>query len=293
MGTDADDPINDELTHEYLREIRVLLDSYPDDRMAVGEVFMFDIDRAATFFGDDDELHLLFNFEMVWAQWDAATFRRTISRAQSAIEPRRAWPTWALGNHDIPRLRTRYGSDAAARASAVLLLTLRGTPFIYAGDELGLSDPDVPPEQAEDPAGFRDGCRAPIPWNDTATHGWASADNWLPWPPDATDLAASRQISDPSSTVNLYKRLLDLRKAAPALRRGKQQLIETADPVVGWRRTLDGEVITTLVNFGDQETAIDGYDQLTVLASSAGDGSESGSSFTGTLGGCEAVVLGA
>ncbi len=291
VGTDADDAINDELTHEYLREIRALLDSYADDRVAVGEVFMFDIDRAATFHGDDDELHLLFNFEMVWAPWDAATFRRTIGRAQSAIEPRGAWPTWALGNHDIPRLRTRYGSEAAARAAAVVLFTLRGTPFIYAGDELGLSDPDVPPDRVEDPAGFRDGCRAPIPWDDTASHGWVRDDNWLPWPPEAADLAASRQMDDPSSTAGLYKRLLDLRRATPALQRGEQDLIDTADPVVGWRRIADGEVVTTLVNFGDEPTSVEGYDHLDVLASSAGDGSESGRPFAGALRACEAVVL--
>ena len=122
-----------------------------------------------------------------------------------------------LSNHDNPRHRTRYGNEARARAAAVMLLTLRGTPFVYAGEELGLEDAVVPPEREVDPGG-RDGSRAPIPWEPGPGHGWAGGDRaWLPWPPDADrgrDVASLQ--ADPGSILHLYRRLLAARRASPA-----------------------------------------------------------------------------
>src|SRR5439155_1763940 len=126
----------------------------------------------ARYYGHDDELHLVFGLPAaVLTPWDAAAWRERIADVAARLDPVGAWPTWVLSNHDVPRHRTRFGSEAAARAAAVLLLTLRGTPFLYQGEELGLEDAAVPPERAVDPGG-RDGCRGPIPWDARPEHGW-------------------------------------------------------------------------------------------------------------------------
>ena len=159
-------------THERLRRIRLLLDSYEGDRTSVGEVYLLDEAAMATYYGQDDELHLSFNFPFLWASWDAGQLRRRIDRTLEHLTPRQAWPTWVLSNHDVPRHRQRYGgSEAIARQAAVLLLTLPGTPFMYQGEELGLIDAVVPDDRIVDPGG-RDGCRAPIPWT-------AGCGSWL------------------------------------------------------------------------------------------------------------------
>jgi alpha-glucosidase len=173
---------DDPRTHAHLRAIRAVLEEYPGDRVMVGEVFLLSTAQVAEYYGRGDELHLAFNFPALFAPWDAAAWREQIERVTDALAPRTAWPTWVFSNHDNARHRTRYGSEASARAAAVLLLTLRGTPFLYSGEELGLEDADVPPERRLDPGG-RDGCRAPIPWTASGWHGWASGRPWLPWPP--------------------------------------------------------------------------------------------------------------
>ena len=116
---------------------------------------------------------------------EAAAWRKRIDRVVEELDPRDAWPSWVISNHDQPRHRTRYGTEARARAAAVLLLTLRGTPFLYAGEELGLEDAVIPPSRVLDPGG-RDGCRAPIPWTPAPDHGWSTDDPWLPGRPTPT-----------------------------------------------------------------------------------------------------------
>src|SRR5205085_9967388 len=108
--------------------------------------------------------------------------RAQIEKVEGSF-PAPRWPTWVLSNHDNPRHRTRYGSEARARAAAVFLLTLRGTPFLYAGEELGLADAEIPADRVVDPGG-RDGCRAPLPWTSAPGHGWGE-NAWLPFAPDA------------------------------------------------------------------------------------------------------------
>ena len=184
--------------------------------MMVGEVFLLDTKLVATYYGDHDELHLSFNFPPLFTPWDASRWRRQIEITASELDPIDAWPTWVLSNHDNKRHRTRYeGREDRARAAAVLLTGLRGTPFLYAGEELGLEDAVIPPDRAVDPGG-RDGCRAPIPWNGTPEHGWATADPWLPWPPDADTRNVEAQRADPDSILHLYQRLLRCRRDSPA-----------------------------------------------------------------------------
>lgn len=287
---------DDPATHPILREIRQLVDAYPQHPVAIGEVFLLTTEQIAAYVGDVGELHLAFNFPPLRCRFEAGCFRRRIAEAESIYNPRRAWPSWVLSNHDTPRHRTRYGgSERRARAAAVLLLGWRGTAFLYAGEELGLEDAEVPPELVVDPGG-RDGCRAPIPWDATADHGWplGPSEPWLPWPPRATATNAATLAADGGSILALYRRLLAARRASPALSEGDLVLLETPEGVVAWLRQLGDDVRLVAVNFADEATPLAPVagDWLVEVASS-GDGSllEVGDRFGGRLGPEEAVVL--
>jgi alpha-glucosidase len=236
--------------HAQLRAIRSLLDGYPGDRVSVGEVYILSTSKVATYYGDNDELHLAFNFPPLYAPWDASKWRTRIERVQQELDPRGAWPTWVLSNHDNPRHRTRYGTEARARAAAVLLLTLRGTPFLYQGEELGLEDAHVPPDRRVDPGG-RDGCRAPIPWTSAPPHGWDGQEPWLPFPPSPAERSVETMTADATSITHLYRDLLALRHSSRALQLGDLLLLDTPEGVLGYERsTADGaESVTVLVNF--------------------------------------------
>src|SRR5262245_49089187 len=198
---------DDDSTHAILRELRRLVDAYPGDRVLVGEVWLLLARTHARYFGHGDELHLLFELPAaVLATWDASAWRERIADVASRLDPIDAWPTWVLSNHDVPRHRTRFGSERAARAAAVLLSTLRGTPFLYQGEELGLENAVVPPDRAVDPGG-RDGCRAPIPWTTDAPHGWKGREPWLPFPPSPSEHSVETMTSAPASITNLYREL--------------------------------------------------------------------------------------
>jgi alpha-glucosidase len=255
LGPDVPPPEATELTHELLRGLRELLDAYPRQPMMVGEVFIFSTRQVATFYGRGDELHLSFNFPPLYAPWEAAAWRKRIDRVIEELDPVGAWPTWVLSNHDNPRHRTRYGTPARARAAVLLLLGTRGTPFLYAGEELGLSDAVIPPDRVVDPGG-RDGCRAPIPWEGGAAHGWQTADPWLPWPPEAAaggDAAA--QEPDPGSSLHLYRAALAARHRHPALGRGSFRWLESPPDVLAWERETDGDRVAVVVNFADAPAA--------------------------------------
>jgi alpha-glucosidase len=204
------------------------------------------------------------------------------------LGPRDAWPTWVLSNHDVPRHRSRYGSEARARAAAVLLLALRGTPFLFAGEELGLEDADVPSERVRDPGG-RDGCRAPIPWESGPAHGWHTPDPWLPWPPAAETRNVAAQQLDEGSILHLYRRLLAARRDSPALRLGTSESLPAAADVLAERRACGGDVRLLAVNFGGEvrEFEPEGDWQVEVASHGAGEGV----AFRGCLGPDEAVLL--
>jgi alpha-glucosidase len=207
---------------------------------------------VAEFYGHGDELHLAFNFTPMFTPWDADSWRTRIDRAVAEFDPIDAWPTWVLSNHDNPRHRTRYGSDARGRVACLLLLGLRGTPFLYAGEELGLEDAVVPPHRVVDPGG-RDGCRGPIPWTAEPAHGWASPDPWLPW--SCGDDAATQE-ADPSSMLNLYQHALRVRRSSPALTGGTFEWRESPDGVLMWERAAGDDTRVVVVNMTDAATAV-------------------------------------
>lgn len=264
-------------THELLREIRALVDSAPEislaqrpqdhgGRMMVGEVFLLSIEQVAAYYGHDDELHLSFNFPPLFAKWNAAAWRECIEKTTSVLDPIDAWPTWVLSNHDQPRHRTRHtpeGGEAIeerARAAAVLLLTLRGTPFLYMGEELGLENTEVPEERVVDPGG-RDGCRSPIPWNAGPGHGWGD-DAWLPFPPQADLRNVQTLRDDPESILHLYRRLLQLRRASQALCSGSFELLSAPEGLLVYRREAMGDQRLIAINFGDRAVHVEPASEL-------------------------------
>ena len=275
-------------THDLLRGIRGVLDSYAGDRMMVGEINLEDSGRIAAYYGQGDQLHLAFNFQPLHAPWEAGAWRAVVEDIEASFGAADAWPTWVLSNHDQVRHRSRYGSEARARAAAVLLLTLRGTPFLYAGEELGLQDADVPPERIVDPGG-RDGCRAPIPWDASPSHGWGTTDPWLPWPPHAEQRNAEQQRADQGSMLHLYRRMLAARRSCDALRVGGFALLDCPDGVLAFVRATPESRRAVLVNFTDtaQTVALDGSWNVQV----ASDGRRERAAFGGRLQPSQAVVL--
>ena len=238
-------PYNDQpVTHAHLRGIRTVLDHYEQTtghpRVSVGEVYLLDEAAMTTYHGDDDELHLCFNFRFLWAPFDARELRVRIERSIDLLRVRGAWPTWVLSNHDVPRHRQRYGGgELAARMAAIMLLTLPGTPFLYQGEELGLIDAQLAPGERIDPGG-RDGCRAPIPWDEAAS-----------------------QSADDSSVLACYRRLLELRRATPALCSGgiehnEFRLLDGSPNLLAWRRSVGTDTWFTYINPSDHAQDDDG-----------------------------------
>jgi len=221
-------PHNDiDSTHEHLRTIRAVLDSYPGDRVSIGEVFLLDEAKVAKYYGQGDELHLSFNFTFMWTAVTASAMRQRIAKTLAHLDPIDAWPTWVMSNHDVTRHRQRHGGDERiARMMAVLLLTLPGTPFLYQGECLGLIDAEIAPGTMVDP-GNRDGCRAPIPWTGEPGHGWPTTP-WLPFAPEATSRNVADMQGDDTSIMSLYRRLMFLRRSDDELVLGSYAEVEVA-----------------------------------------------------------------
>ena len=252
-------PYNDQqATHVHLRAIRTLLDEY--SAVSVGEVYLLDEAAMANYHGKGDELHLCFNFRFLWAPFDAVELRSRIERTIEVLRDRDAWPTWVLSNHDVSRHRQRYGGgELNARMAAIMLLTLPGTPFLYQGEELGLVDAEIAPDAFADP-GRRDGCRAPIPWDATPLHGWTDAALALlalPFPPETEVRNVINQRADDYSMLHFYQRLLQLRRATPALHAAgldgdSFRLLQGSPGLLAWERSDGADTWFTYVNPSDQ-----------------------------------------
>jgi len=286
-------------THEILRGLRKVFDSYPHHPVAVGEVFLLTTEQIAEYYGENDELHLAFNFAPMNCDFDPVCIRSRTEEAIRVFGQRDAWPAWVLSNHDRPRHRTRYGgSERRARAAAVLLLGWRGTAFIYAGEELGLEDAVIRPDQAIDPGG-RDGCRAPIAWDPAPDHGWDLGGHppWLPWPPQADRRNEETLSQEQGSILQLYRRLLAARKASGALSLGEIRLLPSPDEVVAFRRERDSDLRVVVVGFGNEGCDLDldppPDGRWVVEVASGGEGAlaSEGSPFPGRIGPEEALIL--
>lgn len=259
-NSDDDPRFDNDSVHDIHRFIRTVLDDYPD-AVAVGEVWVHGNERFARYLRPD-ELHLGFNFRLVQADFDAGAVHDAIDNAVAAANLAGATPTWTLSNHDVEREVTRYGGGtrglARARAMALVMLALPGAVFVYNGEELGLPNVDLPDEVLQDPVWERsghtergrDGCRVPMPWSGNAPpFGFSStADTWLPMPAEWAALTVQRQQVDPSSTLQFYRRAIELR-AGRAEFTGSRIELTTADDVLTLRR--EGG-LTCVLNTGSE-----------------------------------------
>jgi alpha-glucosidase len=249
--------------HEVVREMRAVADEY-EDKVLIGEIYL-PLERLLMYYGEDLQgVHLPFNFQLVTMEgWDAQTIRNLIGDYEAAL-PEGAWPNWVLGNHDVLRIATRVGAESA-RLAAMLLLTLRGTPTLYYGDEIGMEDVRVPPEMARDPQGIRspgygrDPARTPMQWDASPNAGFCPPDV-APWLPVAEDYATTNvetQRDDPHSMLSLFRRLIWLRKKIPALALGAYRPLETGnDSVIAYLRENDESRVLTVLNFGPDDARL-------------------------------------
>ncbi|MEH0841750.1 glycoside hydrolase family 13 protein [Micromonospora sp. CPCC 205711] len=260
--------------HDIYRAWRPILDSYPGGRMAVAEAWAETPQRLARYIGPD-ELHQAFSFDFLDATWSADSFRKVIDTALAESTIVGAPTTWVLSNHDRQRHVTRYGDGEVglrrARAAALLMLALPGCAYVYQGEELGLPEVlDLPDELRQDPAFLRtgesrDGCRVPIPWSgELAPYGFGpegSELSWLPAPATWRALSVAAQADVPGSTLELYRAALRIRRAHPALAgtAGGVVWLETEPGVLAFSRSLDGTVLTCVVNISGAEVLIEGY----------------------------------
>ena len=243
--------------HVIHRGFRRTLDEYPG-RVAIGEVFILDTRRLVRYYGEhDDQLHLAFNFAFLRAPWTATAFREQVGLFENLLPPT-AWPNYTLSNHDNPRTVSRYApaNDVArgrrrARVAAMMLLTLRGTAFLYNGEEIGMADGPIPPERIVDVAG-RDPARTPMQWDASPTGGFTTGPPWLPVNPETARVNVAAQRDAAGSILSLYRTLIGLRRESVALRRGTYRAVDDVpDGVFAYVREAESERWLVALNFGE------------------------------------------
>jgi alpha-glucosidase len=263
---------------DIIAQMRATLDEH-GDKLLIGEIYL-PVERLVAYYGPElSGVHLPFNFQLIHAPWNARGLDTLIETYERAL-PAGAWPNWVLSNHDQRRISTRVGA-AQARVAAMLLLTLRGTPTIYYGDELGLEDAHIPPDAAQDPweknepgLGLgRDPARTPMRWTSLPGAGFTEGVPWLPIGGRPEQNVAD-QMSDPDSMLHLYHRLLKLRRAHEALSLGKyESVVATGDILAYWRRNGE-EGLMIVLNLGHKNTPIELGGVFSVLASTHPDSAE-------------------
>jgi alpha-glucosidase len=262
--------------HDIIRGFRRVLDGYRD-RMMVGEVWPQD-PRSLADYLRPDELQQAFNFRFLFSPWKADAFGARIEDVESSLGTE-AWPTYTLSNHDFPRHITRYGAidaEARARMAAVLLLTMRGTPFIYYGEEIGMRDVEIPADRKRDPVG-RDGCRTPMQWNASRHGGFTTASEaWLPIG-DAHAINVEKQRGDASSMLSLYRRMIHLRKTNRALSEGTYRTEANApNDCLVFHRETPSEHLMVVLNFADEPRRIEMEHSSILLSTTNRNGTVSG-----------------
>jgi len=282
LGNDIMPFFDQDGVHAIYRAWRQILDEYPGERIGVAEAWTPTVQRTANYVRPD-ELHQAFNFQYLGTSWDAAQLREVIDVSLDAMRPVDAPATWVLSNHDVTRHATRFANEPGlgtqirtagdrelglrrARAATLLMLALPGSAYVYQGEELGLPDvTDLPDEVRQDPSffrkagqdGYRDGCRVPIPWSGTeAPYGFgpqAGGPSWLPQPAEWAGLSVEVQTGDPTSTLELYRSALALRREHPALGAGTDVTwLDAPEGTLAFRRdSADGSFVCTVNTTGE------------------------------------------
>jgi len=248
--------------HEVIREMRQVVDEFPD-RLLIGEIYL-PLDRLVTYYGRGlTGLQLPFNFALLDAPWQARTIAKLIEDYERLLPPG-GWPNWVLGNHDRPRIASRVGA-AQARVAAMLLLTLRGTPTIYYGEELGMEQVAIADATARDPVAHnlpglslgRDGCRTPMQWDAGPHAGFSRVEPWLPLESVYQQRNVAVLQSDEQSIYHLHRRLIALRRQHPALQIGSYRPIPADGEVLAFVRETGEERILVALNMGAEPASVD------------------------------------
>jgi alpha-glucosidase len=241
--------------HEVVSEMRRVLEEYPE-RVLIGEIYL-PLERLVAYYGEDlSGAHLPFNFQLIQTAWNAREIATLIDEYEAAL-PEGGWPNWVLGNHDQPRIGARIG-PRQARVAAMLLLTLRGTPTMYYGDELGIGKVEIPPEAVQDPweknepgLGLgRDPARTPMHWDGSEAAGFTSAKPWLPLDPRFPSCHVEGLRNDPASILMLYRRLIELRRQHLALSVGSYRLVAAQGDVLAYERRRGTDHFLVALNLG-------------------------------------------
>lgn len=271
---------NQDGIHELIAEMGAVFRAY-SDRVSIGEIaYSSDPAFITRFAGTPDkpQIDLPFNFAPLMLPWNASAFRGFVDAYDAAV-PAHSFPNYVLGNHDQQRLASRLGT-AQARCAAVMLFTLRGVPFMYQGEELGLTDGEVAPEQYRDPQGInmgnsRDFCRTPFHWDGTPGAGFTTSDApWLPIASNAPELNVENEKGDAYSVLRLYRLLLTLRRVIPALTTGMYRSYDAPEDVFLYEREAGESRVVVALNFGAEPRTVllPPYSaRLHVLASSYSD----------------------
>ena len=243
----------------FLQQVRALTDRYPGTA-TLGEISSEDSLATMAEYTSGKRLHMGYSFELLADEFSAAFIRRTVEQLESRLTD--GWPCWAISNHDVKRVLSRWGDDAPTPALAKLLTalvaSLRGSVCIYQGEELGLPEADVPYEQLQDPYGIafwpnfkgRDGCRTPMPWSDANGAAFSSGTPWLPIPDSHRALAVSRQEADPESVLHGFRAFMRWRKQHRALRTGTVKFHDAPDPLLVFERRDGSDALLVAFNLG-------------------------------------------
>ena len=246
----------------FLSKLRILLNSYPESYSA-GETFETSTQMAASYISENS-LHATFDFSFMKNRFKADGFYKSIQNWESLLQDKK-WPNYVLNNHDVPRSATRYirgEKDDRLKILAAMLLTLRGTPFVYYGEEIGMRDiPVTRKSDVKDPVGKhywpfykgRDGCRSPMQWEETQYGGFSDVEPWMPVHENFVFRNVKSQLENPDSLLNTYRKLIEIRKNTIALQKG-MYLPLTFEPkrlLAYMRKTSDHEVVVAL-NFSNR-----------------------------------------
>jgi alpha-glucosidase len=248
--------------HGVISEMRKTVEEFPE-RVLIGEIYL-PLERLVTYYGTEqlEGVHLPFNFQLIHTAWNARAISNLVHEYEKAL-PSGGWPNWVLGNHDQTRIAARVGA-AQARIAAILLLTLRGTPTMYYGDELGIGKVEIPPYAVQDPweknepgLGLgRDPQRTPMQWDGSPNAGFTTGKPWLPLSHEYAECHVARLKDISSSILSLYRRLIDFRRRHSALSVGDYYPVTTDGDVLVYERRSGNERLIVALNLGHQERCL-------------------------------------
>jgi alpha-glucosidase len=247
--------------HEVIAQMRRVIDQF-DARVLIGEIYL-PLHRLVAYYGNDlTGAQMPFNFALLSTLWSARSVEKIVADYEGVL-PKGAWPNWVLGNHDRPRVASRIGREQA-RVAAMLLLTLRGTPTLYYGDEIGMHQVAIAPDQVRDPfeknvPGIgvgRDGCRTPMQWDATCYAGFSTSKPWLPLPDDCSHQNVANLEADARSILSLYKALIVLRRKLPQLVTGAYEPVAAQGDILLYRRRDDDGAVVIALNLGGEPVSV-------------------------------------